>query len=595
MTISVTDRPISLAPEWAPQKAIWTAWPANPAAWYGDLEAPRRDVAAMVRALADGNRVRLLVNGAEAEASARAALGGAADFVPARYGDIWLRDTGPIFARRDDGPVALRFKTNGWGGKFDLPDDATVGDDIARIAGWPILSFDFVLEGGAVDHDGEGTMLATCQTLLNANRNGWSKAEAEAALHRAFGAKTVIWIDEGLKNDHTDGHIDNVVRFVGPARVVCQSPAGADDPNAETLEAIARSARKGDRRERPQARGDPHSRRRPLSQRAWRNVAGLASQFRHRQWRRGDAALWNADRGRRARCTASGVPGPQGRRRAVARIARRWRRRRRLVPLHHAAGACVMTSRTITVAAIQSSFGPDMAANIAKIEGFVREAAKRGAQVVLPPELFQSIYFPTRQDPKWFEMAKPASEHPSVRALQKLAKELKLVIPISFFEKDGPRYYNSVAIADADGEILGVYRKSHIPDGPGYQEKYYFRPGDTGFQAWKTKSRHDRRRHLLGPMVPGGGARHGAEGRRDSCSTRRPSARSPTIFPSTRMRAGSARCRAMPCRMPCRWSPRTASAWSRTTARRRAITATPSSPTMPASWWRASATRKRAC
>ena len=244
MTISVTDRPISLAPEWAPQKAIWTAWPANPAAWYGDLEAPRRDVAAMVRALSDGNRVRLLVNGAEAEASARAALGRAADFVPARYGDIWLRDTGPIFARRDDGPVALRFKTNSWGGKFDLPDDATVGDDIARFAGWPILSFEFVLEGGAVDHDGEGTMLATCQTLLNANRNGWSKAEAEAALHRAFGAKTVIWIDEGLKNDHTDGHIDNVVRFVGPARVVCQSPAGADDPNAETLEGIARALEK---------------------------------------------------------------------------------------------------------------------------------------------------------------------------------------------------------------------------------------------------------------------------------------------------------------------------------------------------------------
>ena len=147
-----------------------------------------------------------------------------------------------------------------------------------------------------------------------------------------------------------------------------------------------------------------------------------------------------------------------------------------------------MASRMITVAAIQSSLGPDMAANIAKIEGFVREAAKNGAQVVQPPELFQSIYFPTRQDPKWFEMAKPVGEHPSVRALQELARELKIVIPISFFEKDGPRYYNSVAIADADGEILGIYRKSHIPDGPGYQEKYYFRPGDTGFQAWKTKA-----------------------------------------------------------------------------------------------------------
>jgi N-carbamoylputrescine amidase len=146
-----------------------------------------------------------------------------------------------------------------------------------------------------------------------------------------------------------------------------------------------------------------------------------------------------------------------------------------------------MSERRITVAAIQASYGPDMAANLAKVESFVRAAAKKGAQVVLPSELFQGIYFPTKQDPKWFATAYPAAEHPCVRALQKLAKELKVVIPISFFEKDGPRYYNSVAVADAGGDILGLYRKSHIPDGPGYQEKYYFRPGDTGFKAWKTK------------------------------------------------------------------------------------------------------------
>jgi N-carbamoylputrescine amidase len=146
-----------------------------------------------------------------------------------------------------------------------------------------------------------------------------------------------------------------------------------------------------------------------------------------------------------------------------------------------------MTKRTITVAAIQAALGPDMAANIAKTEGFVREAARRGAQVVLPSELFQGIYFCTRQDPKWFATAYPAREHPCVLALQKLAQELDVVIPISFFEKDGPRYFNSVAVADAGGEILGLYRKSHIPDGPGYQEKYYFRPGDTGFKAWRTK------------------------------------------------------------------------------------------------------------
>lgn len=149
-----------------------------------------------------------------------------------------------------------------------------------------------------------------------------------------------------------------------------------------------------------------------------------------------------------------------------------------------------MANRSITVAGIQTSYGPDIEENIAKTEALVRQAAERGAEVVLPSELFQGIYFCTRQDPKWFETAYPADAHPCVKKLRKLARKLEVVIPISFFEKDGPRYYNSVAIADADGEILGVYRKSHIPDGPGYQEKYYFRPGDTGFKTWKTKRGH---------------------------------------------------------------------------------------------------------
>lgn len=145
-----------------------------------------------------------------------------------------------------------------------------------------------------------------------------------------------------------------------------------------------------------------------------------------------------------------------------------------------------MTNRTISVAAIQTSYGHDLKANIEKTEAFIREAAGKGAQAILPSELFQGIYFCSRQDPKWFADAHPVDQHPCVRALAPLAKELGVVIPISFFEKDGPRYYNSVAIADADGKILGVYRKSHIPDGPGYMEKYYFRPGDTGFKTWDT-------------------------------------------------------------------------------------------------------------
>jgi agmatine deiminase len=241
MRFAVTEDAISVPAEWEPQKAMWTAWPADPDEWNGDLASPRRDVAALVRALSRSNRVRLLVAGAEAEASARAELGGAAEIVPARYGDIWLRDTGPIFARTEDGAVALRFRTNGWGGKLDLPDDATVGDDIARLAGAPVRTFDFVLEGGAVEHDGEGTVLATRETLLNENRNGWTEAEAEAALGEAFGARKIVWLDRGLRNDHTDGHIDTLARFVAPGRVVCQSPSGVDDPNFEILDEVART------------------------------------------------------------------------------------------------------------------------------------------------------------------------------------------------------------------------------------------------------------------------------------------------------------------------------------------------------------------
>jgi agmatine deiminase len=240
--MSQNPTPTIIPAEWAPQTAIWTAWPADPDEWNGDLDAPRRDVTALVEALADaGNRVRLLVDGAECAASARRQVGAAAEMVNVAYGDIWLRDTGPIFARTPQGAVALRFKTNSWGGKYDLPADATVGDDVARLAGTPVRQFPFVLEGGAVDHDGEGTILTTRQTLLNPNRNGWTKKRAEAALREALGARAIIWIDEGLAGDHTDGHIDNIARFVAPGRVVCQAHAGPDDPNAATLDAIART------------------------------------------------------------------------------------------------------------------------------------------------------------------------------------------------------------------------------------------------------------------------------------------------------------------------------------------------------------------
>ncbi len=144
-------------------------------------------------------------------------------------------------------------------------------------------------------------------------------------------------------------------------------------------------------------------------------------------------------------------------------------------------------ARTLSVAALQAAFGDDMQANIAKTTDLIRQAAAAGARVIVAPELFQGPYFCVRQDERWFATAHAWREHPCVTALAPLAAELGVVLPISIFEREGPHYYNSVVMVDADGAPLGVYRKSHIPDGPGYQEKYYFRPGDTGFRVWETR------------------------------------------------------------------------------------------------------------
>jgi len=146
-----------------------------------------------------------------------------------------------------------------------------------------------------------------------------------------------------------------------------------------------------------------------------------------------------------------------------------------------------MNARALTVAAIQCPLGGSRDANIARVEGHAREAAARGARVVLPPELFEGPYFCREEKAEWFAQARTVEEDEAVVRMRVLAKELGVVIPVSFFERAGQAHYNSLALVDADGSVLGVYRKSHIPDGPGYEEKFYFRPGDSGFRVWRTR------------------------------------------------------------------------------------------------------------
>ncbi len=226
--------------EWSPHRAMWLGFPSHAELWREDLEVAQDEVAALARALAGpgAERVRLMVCGDEAEAAARARLSGASvEIVRGIFGDIWLRDTGPIFM----GGAAQAFRFNGWGGKYVLEGDDEVAAQIAAASGAPMTAHDFILEGGAVDHDGAGTVLTTRQCLLNPNRNpGWTEEAAEAALADALGARKVLWLGDGLRNDHTDGHVDNLARFVGPGVVACPIAYGKGDPNAAVYDETAR-------------------------------------------------------------------------------------------------------------------------------------------------------------------------------------------------------------------------------------------------------------------------------------------------------------------------------------------------------------------
>jgi N-carbamoylputrescine amidase len=145
-----------------------------------------------------------------------------------------------------------------------------------------------------------------------------------------------------------------------------------------------------------------------------------------------------------------------------------------------------MTPSSSSIGIVQCALHGTREENVARVEALIREAAKQGAQIVLTPELFEGPYFPQTEDEQGFDLAAPLDGHPTVARMQALAADLEVVLPVSFFERAGQNYYNSVVTIDADGTALGIYRKSHIPDGPGYEEKFYFRPGDTGFQVWNT-------------------------------------------------------------------------------------------------------------
>ena len=232
--------------EWDRHSACWLAWPSHSHLWRENLAPAQAEFAALCLAIGEegGESLDLLVKDDAAEFEARAALApveGQVRFHRVPVGDIWLRDTAPIFVKGPTGSLcAARFRFNGWGGKYVLPDDDQVGDRVAALCGMPVFNHDWILEGGSVEADGQGTVLTTRQCLLNPNRNpSMGQADIEKVLRDDLGAEKVLWLEEGLVNDHTDGHIDTLARFTAPGVVVCMEAREAGDPNAATLDRIA--------------------------------------------------------------------------------------------------------------------------------------------------------------------------------------------------------------------------------------------------------------------------------------------------------------------------------------------------------------------
>ncbi len=239
--------------EWERHHAVWLAWPAHADLWHADLEPARAEFIELCRAIGrrwlpdvEPELLSVLVLGETAEREVRRRLDGlrvVLHRIP--YGDIWLRDTAPVFIDGDGKRSALRFRFNGWGDKYRLEHDDEVAPCIARSAGAALVASTLVAEGGAIEVDGSGTCLTTRSCLLNPNRNPeLSETEVERILGDSLGVRKTIWLAEGLRGDHTDGHVDTLARFAGPGRVLCAEARNSADPNRRVLNAIATDLRR---------------------------------------------------------------------------------------------------------------------------------------------------------------------------------------------------------------------------------------------------------------------------------------------------------------------------------------------------------------
>jgi len=229
--------------EWQPHSACWLAFPSDRTLWLENLDAAQAEFVELAKIIAESEQLEILVNNLQTEAIARKLLSGtSAHFHSIPYGDIWMRDIAPIFLQNNTKHLATAtFNWNGWGHKYLLEHDDGVAIAISEfLSPIPTYRFPWVLEGGAVEVDGLGTCLTTKQCLLNPNRNpDLDRTAIELGLCAALGVTKILWLEAGLLNDHTDGHIDTIARFIAPHKVMCMKAESIDDPNYEVLNQIS--------------------------------------------------------------------------------------------------------------------------------------------------------------------------------------------------------------------------------------------------------------------------------------------------------------------------------------------------------------------
>lgn len=232
--------------EWAPHEAVWIGFPSSAECWGLPLQRAQQQVAAFanaVHASGRGEGVHLIAGNEIAAEIARDLVDEGVQVEQRLIGDIWLRDTGCIIVKDGSRRIARNFGFNGWGGRFDYAGDKTIGDELAAAAGFEITKCDWILEGGSIDVDGEGLAATTADCLLNPNRNPeLDRAAIEARLRDDLGIERLLWLGDGLANDHTDGHIDNLARFVGVNHILIPRGAGPDDPNSAVFDDARRKA-----------------------------------------------------------------------------------------------------------------------------------------------------------------------------------------------------------------------------------------------------------------------------------------------------------------------------------------------------------------